>query len=216
MALPIERSPIRRTLTWIRRALFCCGALMLGYTGFVMLDSWVLQKRESADFDRLLSEQRSTQSEHAPAAASGPTTDASPAPLEGLVGRIEIPRLKLSAVVLEGSGSVTLRHAVGHITGTALPGQRGNVGVAGHRDTFFRGLKDLQMHDEVNFSTLRGTFRYEVDSLKIVDPSNVEVLAASAGNVLTIVTCYPFTYLGAAPRRFIATARQVSPTSNVD
>jgi sortase A len=114
-------------------------------------------------------------------------------------------------MVREGIDGHTLQLAVGHIPSTALPGQAGNVGVAGHRDTFFRGLKDLKTTDEVEFSTPEGDFRYEVESLTVVEPDNVEVLAASNTNVLTMVTCYPFSYIGNAPKRFVVRARQVSP-----
>ena len=130
---------------------------------------------------------------------------------DGLIGRIEIPRLLFSAVVVEGVDKTTLRRAVGHIPGTALPGQAGNVGLAGHRDTFFRPLKDLRIKDEIQFSTLKGDFKYEVESLRVVEPDNVGVLAASGENVLTMVTCYPFYYVGPAPKRWIVRARQVSP-----
>ena len=123
------------------------------------------------------------------------------AAMDGLIGRIEIPRLLLSVVVVEGIGRTTLRRAVGHIPGTALPGQPGNVGLAGHRDTFFRPLKDLRIKDEIQFSTLRGDFKYEVESLRVVEPDNVGVLASSGENVLTLVTCYPFYYVGPAPKR---------------
>jgi sortase A len=92
-----------------------------------------------------------------------------------------------------------------------LPGQPGNVGLAGHRDTLFRPLKDLRIKDEIQFSTLSGDFKYEVESLTVVDPNNVGVLAPSHENVLTMVTCYPFFYIGAAPKRFVVRARQVSP-----
>ena len=102
-----------------------------------------------------------------------PQSSASPqgapgAATHGLIGRIEIPRLLLSVVVMEGIGRTTLRRGIGHIPGTALPGQPGNVGLAGHRDTFFRALKDLRVNDEIRFSTPRGDFRYEVESLRIV------------------------------------------------
>ena len=131
--------------------------------------------------------------------------------MDGLIGRIEIPRLLFSAVVAEGIDRATLRHAVGHIPGTALPGEPGNVGLAGHRDTFFRALKDLRTGDEIQFSTPGGDFKYVVESLIIVEPDNVGVLAPSSENVLTLVTCYPFFYIGAAPKRWIVRARQVSP-----
>ena len=131
--------------------------------------------------------------------------------IDGLIGRLEIPRLLLSDVVAEGIGRTTLRRGVGHIPGTALPGHPGNVGLAGHRDTFFRSLKDVKIDDEVQFSTLAGNFKYEVESLRVVDPENVGVLAPSGHNVLTLVTCYPFYYVGPAPKRWIVRARQVVP-----
>jgi sortase A len=122
-----------------------------------------------------------------------------------------IPRLLLSAVVVEGIDETTLRRGVGHIPGTALPGERGNVGLAGHRDTLFRPLKDLRIRDEVQFSTVSGDFRYVVESLNVVAPNNVAVLAPSSENVLTLVTCYPFFFIGAAPKRFVVRARQAPP-----
>jgi sortase A len=128
-----------------------------------------------------------------------------------MIGRIEIPRLLFSVVVVEGIDHTSLRRAAGHIPGTALPGQPGNVGLAGHRDTFFRPLKDLRIKDEIRFSTLHGNFKYEVVSLKIVEPDSVGVLAQSNENVLTMVTCYPFYFVGPAPQRWIVRARQVSP-----
>jgi sortase A len=134
-----------------------------------------------------------------------------PAAEGSLIGRIEIPRLALSVVVVEGVDRISLRRAVGHIPGTALPGEDGNVGLAGHRDTFFRQLKDVKIDDEIQVSTLTGNFKYRVVSLKIVDPENVGVLAPSAENVLTLVTCYPFYFVGPAPKRWIVRARQVSP-----
>jgi sortase A len=113
-------------------------------------------------------------------------------------------------VVVEGVDKTSLRRAVGHIPRTALPGAAGNVGLAGHRDTFFRPLKDIKIEDEIQVSTLNGTFKYKVVSLRIVDPENVGVLAPSGENVLTLVTCYPFYFVGPAPKRWIVRAKQVS------
>jgi sortase A len=110
---------------------------------------------------------------------------------------------------MEGIGSAALRRGVGHIPGTALPGERGNVGLAGHRDTLFRPLKDLKINDEIRLSTPSGDFRYEVESLRIVGPNDTTVLAASGEQSLTLVTCYPFYYVGPAPQRWIVRARQV-------
>ena len=197
MRLAVGREPRRRTLKWAQRALFACAALLLGYSGYAQADAWMFQRRESMNLDRLLRDRR-VASEGAPDAAS-----------EGLIGRLEIPRLRLSVMVFEGIDKTTFRRAAGHIPGTALPGQPGNVGLSGHRDTFFRPLKDLRIKDEVQIATLRGNFKYEVESLRVVEPEDVGVLAASADNVLTLVTCYPFYYVGPAPQRWIVRARQV-------
>ena len=123
-----------------------------------------------------------------------------------IIGRMSIPRLHLAAIVEEGVDDLTLSRAVGHIPGTALPGETGNIGVAGHRDTFFRALKDLRPEDRIDFATRVGHFHYTVESLRVVDPSDVSVLEPGEGRTLTIVTCFPFHYIGNAPRRFIVRA----------
>jgi sortase A len=133
------------------------------------------------------------------------------APLADMViGRLQIPRLGISAMVREGASEGTLSRAVGHIPGTALPGRNGNVALAGHRDTFFRALRNIRKHDAIEVETSQGTFRYIVESTKIVGPRDVEVLNASGGQTLTLVTCYPFYYIGSAPKRFIVRATEVS------
>lgn len=130
-----------------------------------------------------------------------------------LIGRILVPRLQLSAMVREGVEDETLRRAVGHIPSTALPGQVGNVALAGHRDTFFRKLRDIRKTDKIVVSTLKGNYDYEVESLKIVNPKDVSVLRALPGEqVLTLVTCFPFNYVGSAPKRFIVRAKQIDAT----
>jgi len=125
-----------------------------------------------------------------------------------VVGRVEIPRVGVSAVVREGDDTGTLRRAVGHIPGTALPGDSGNAALAGHRDTFFRGLRNIRNGDEIVVTLPAGGAHYVVRSTRIVDPSDVSVLAPTSGSTLTLVTCYPFNYLGAAPRRFIVRAER--------
>jgi sortase A len=127
-----------------------------------------------------------------------------------VIGRIELPRLGVRAMVREGVDDGTLRRAVGHIPVTALPGEPGNVGLAGHRDTFFRQLRNVHKNDRIAIRTLNGEYDYVVDSLKVVKPSDVQVLASTDDNVLTLVTCYPFNYVGHAPRRYIVRARQIS------
>jgi len=136
--------------------------------------------------------------------------EAKPLLPSALIGRLEIPRLGLSVMVREGADNGTLRKAVGHIPGTALPGVIGNVALAGHRDTFFRPLRNIKKGDDIDLQTERGTYRYVVESTKIVGPRDVGVLAASGGETLTLVTCYPFYYVGSAPKRFIVRATQVA------
>jgi len=135
--------------------------------------------------------------------------ETAPAPAS-VIGRLQIPRLNVTAMVREGADEGTLRNAVGHIPGTALPGRIGNVALAGHRDTFFRGLRNIRKNDVIDLQTEGGTYRYIVESTKIVSPRDVSVLKASASDSLTLVTCYPFYYVGSAPKRFIVRAEQVA------
>jgi sortase A len=125
---------------------------------------------------------------------------------QSLVGRIEMPRLNLSAIAREGVDDRTLRVAIGHIPGTAFPGQPGNAGFAAHRDTFFRPLKSVRKGDDVIVTTPAGIYRYSVTGMRIVDPDDVWVLDPTPDTSLTLVTCYPFNYVGSAPQRFIVRA----------
>jgi LPXTG-site transpeptidase (sortase) family protein len=136
--------------------------------------------------------------------------ESTPSAENALLGRIEIPRLRLRATVREGTGDATLDVAVGHIAGTALPGQNGNVALAGHRDRLFRSLKDIAPGDQIVFETPTAKFAYQVEGTEIVKPTDVGVLKAGVYPELTLVTCYPFTYIGSAPDRFIVKARQVA------
>ena len=162
------------------------------------------------EFERMTARERTPQAE-----PTAPPSVVTPLPSEkqpahaAVLGRLEIPRLRVKAMVREGADEGTLRSAVGHIPGTALPGRVGNVALAGHRDTFFRGLRNVQKNDAIELETGNGTYRYVVQSTKIVSPRDVSVLAASAGETLTLVTCYPFYYIGSAPKRFIVKATQV-------
>jgi sortase A len=125
-------------------------------------------------------------------------------------GRLTIPRLGMQMIVREGDDERTLGMAAGHIPGTAMPGQPGNVGIAGHRDTLLRGLGKIQQRDLIQFDSVDGKqFQYEVESTAIHSPKDVEVLNAGAYPELTLVTCYPFDYVGPAPKRFIVKARQL-------
>ena len=145
-----------------------------------------------------------------------PKPDALPVPAPvhketgSLVGRIQIPRLKLSAIVLEGSDDQTLRLGVGRVPETAEPGSAGNVVLAAHRDTLFRPLRGIRPGDDISITTPKGTFRYTVDWTEVVNPENIEPLKSTPQPSLTLVTCYPFHYIGPAPQRFIVRARQAS------
>ena len=133
-----------------------------------------------------------------------------------MVGRIEIPRLGVSVIVLEGSTGRIFRRAAGHLRGTAAPGESGNVAIAGHRDTFFRPLRDIRSQDIIKLTTLKQTYWYRVESTEVVAPDDVEVLADSPQPILTLVTCYPFYYIGPSPKRFIVHARQISSDPSPD
>jgi len=122
------------------------------------------------------------------------------------IGRLEIPRLRLSAVVLEGSDGGTLRLGVGRVANSALPGNPGNLVLAGHRDTFFRPLREIRPGDRISLRTREGTFSYTVDWTKVVKPTDVSVIMPTSSPALTLVTCYPFYYVGSAPERFIVRA----------
>jgi sortase A len=126
-----------------------------------------------------------------------------------MVGRIEIPAVGLATRVLEGSDARILGLSVGHIAGTALPGPSGNIGLAGHRDTYFRSLRRIKVGDKIRLTTVAGTFKYRVVSLRVVLPNAIEVLNDTQQPTLTLVTCYPFDFIGAAPQRLIVHAEMV-------
>jgi LPXTG-site transpeptidase (sortase) family protein len=119
---------------------------------------------------------------------------------------LRIPKIHLEAPLFEGTDHITLNHAVGRIAGTARPGEPGNIGIAGHRDGFFRGLKDVGVGDTIELQTLKGSDSYIVGQIQIVNPGQVEVLRPRSVPSLTLVTCYPFYFVGSAPRRYIVTA----------
>jgi sortase A len=182
-------------LRWTRRLLFAGAVAMLGCCAFVLVDTWIFQNSQRRQFETLLTDRASATS--LPPAA------------HGVIGLLDIPRIGLSVMVVEGAGSSTLRRAAGHIQGTALPGEPGNVGISAHRDTFFRPLRNIRQNDVITVSTLLGEYRYRVVSTRIVSPSDVEVLDPTEAQVLTLVTCYPFYFVGSAPDRFIVRAERV-------
>jgi sortase A len=175
--------------------LFGLAAASLTYYGYHLIETASFQQHQEAQFARLL------------AAPSPP--DATPAAQGNLLGRLQIPRLNVSAMVVAGTGEQDLKLGVGHIAGTGLPGAPGNVGLAGHRDTFFRPLRNIRLQDRIRFTTLEGEFHYQVVATRIVPPTAVEVLTPGEGQALTLVTCYPFFVLGNAPDRFIVRAERI-------
>ena len=205
--LPPHADPprTRRGLRILERVLLVIGIVCLGYFGYVSAETVLYQAYENRELDAIL--------------ASVPAVPAVPAPVDdvlpprpqpapgSLLGRLEIPRLHVSAIVRAGSDARTLRLAIGHIGGTALPGERGNVGLAAHRDTFFRRLGEIRTHDQVRLVTRNGTFTYRVEGTRIVDPQDLWVLDQTTEAALTLITCYPFRYIGSAPQRFIVRAQ---------
>lgn len=193
-----------RFLRWSRNAFLVAGVLLLGYSGFVLLDMKLYQAHQASRFEQELESARS------PIARTGGARNLSVAPASGgALGKIEIVRIGLSAMIMEGTDGRTLRQAVGHIRGTPLPGQQGNIAIAGHRDTFFRPLRNVEKDDEITLTTLDGSSRYLVDFTKVVAPEDTQVLGNSGNATLTLVTCYPFYFVGPAPRRFIVRAHRI-------
>ena len=194
VALQLQPRPLTEVRTVVRAFLLIIAVVCLGYFGYRTTRRTLYQASATKAFAIL------------PVSHSRP---AGPQPL----GRIAVPRLRTSAMVNEGVDQDTLALAVGHVPGTALPGAPGNVAVAAHRDTFFRPLKGLGANDEIDFTTDQGEFRYRVESLRIVDPENVEVLRPSSQPELTMITCYPFEFLGHAPQALCCASPSDCPAS---
>ena len=191
----------------LERVLLVIGIVCLGYFGYVSAETALYQAYETRELDAILTSMPAAPESPAQIGDTLPPR-AQPAP-GSLLGRLEIPRLNVSAIVRAGSDSRTLRLAIGHIGGTALPGERGNVGLAAHRDTFFRRLDEIRVDEQVRLGTRDGTFTYRVAGTRIVDPQDMWVLDQTNDPALTLITCYPFRYIGSAPRRFIVRAQLV-------
>lgn len=193
-----------------QRLFLIAGLLALGLASYSYAARFVYQVYANREFDHALAANRVAPSLPGAFAEQHPST-ASP---RALIGRIAIPRLVISAIVKEGVDYRTLGLAVGHIPATAMPGETGNVGLAGHRDNLFRNLKDVAQDDEITLTTLDNTYTYRVASFSIVNPEDVSVLAPRDGEkTLTLITCYPFYFVGHAPKRFVVRARQVMITA---
>jgi sortase A len=185
--------------------LLVVGLVSLGYYTYVSAETALYQAYETRELEAILASVPEPPPSPAKTVVKERVRRAAP-PRGSAIGRIEIPRLGVAAIVRAGSDARTLRLAVGHIPGTALPGEGGNIGLAAHRDTFFRRLGDIREGDDVRVVTPEGTFTYRVEGTKVVNPSDVWVLDPTEQPALTLVTCYPFRYVGSAPQRFIVRA----------
>ncbi len=205
--------PARLWLWLLERSLLIIGLAALGWYAGVHIVTTLDQMSQHRTLERMRSE-RVTPPEAAPVAKDVPLAPAPPPrprpEPKALIGCVEIPRLGLSAMVREGVDDGTLRRAVGHIPETALPGEHGNAALAAHRDSFFRPLKHVRKGDRIQVTTPEGTHEYAVSETRIVDPEDVWVLDPTPQPTLTLVTCYPFNYVGSAPRRFIVRATSVT------
>jgi sortase A len=188
---------------------------LIGSTAYTYAARNLWQAFENRRLDRRLASHAPAPGDTRNSAEQGQEAAASSITPHTLIGRIAIPRLDIAAIIREGVDEGTLDIAVGHIPLTALPGQPGNVGVAAHRDTLFRNLKDIKLDDEITLTTLDNTYVYRVVSLRVVNPAETSVLKSSADEkLLTLVTCYPFYFVGHAPRRFIVRASQLNTISH--
>ena len=181
------------------------AVISFGYYGYVSLEARLYQDFENRALDAILASAPAPEPASVASGSSRTASKARPA-IGSAIGRIEIPRLGVSTIIRAGSDARTLNLAVGHIPGTALPGEIGNIGLAGHRDTFFRRLRDIREDDEILLVTPEGTFSFRVQRTSVVQPRDTWVLNATDEPTLTLVTCYPFTFVGSAPQRFIVRA----------
>jgi sortase A len=226
------RVRLRFTKSLLRRSECLCfglGFACLGLCAAILANIWFFQTYQNWIFEQELSGEPASITEFVAQTVSfsngvPETIHLSRAPGGGrpktlgfqgagggsIVGRLEIPRLGLKAMVLEGVTPRTLALALGHIPGTALPGTAGNVGIAGHRDTLFRGLRGVNAGDAIVLTTLEGSYEYRVKSCEVVGPHETRVLNDSPQPSLTLVTCYPFYYVGPAPERFIVHASRAA------
>ena len=216
-----------RILRWIEYLLLFAGLFGVDYYIWTKVDAAVSQAYQRWEFARTLNSERgnvwwfvldetgvrSMLGMEYPKIPKPPQTAEQKGPhvpADGEIGRVEIPRLDISVMVREGVDDSTLRNAVGHIPGTALPGQPGNAALAAHRDTYFRPLRNVRRGDRVYVTTTYGEYVYKVETTQIVKPDDISVLDAADYQELTLVTCFPFYYIGSAPKRFVVHARQIA------
>jgi sortase A len=209
----MDRSRTEQTIRWTERALVVLGAACLIWVGSISIYAVVYQSTQNSLLDRVTLIGKEPEGDRPRGVAAAPLEPLRP------IGRLEISRVGLSAIVAEGDDESTLAIAVGHLSDTPLPWQDGNAAFAGHRDTFFRPLRRIQRGDEIRLETRHGTLHYRVTRQTIVEPHELWVLEPSPIAALTLITCYPFNFVGPAPRRFVVHAERIarahdgSPTS---
>jgi sortase A len=209
----IPARPKRPVLRWLRWVFMLFGVASLGFVGYSLLDAKVFEVYENWRLDHGANASRPSPSMPKPSPALDSALPVQPLRLATVamgsaIGRIEISRIGVAAIIVEGTSGRSLRRAVGHIPGTALPGESGNVAIAGHRDTFFRALRNIHADDEILLTTPSASYRYVVESTTIVAADDAEALDDSNESILTLVTCYPFYFVGPAPQRFIVRAHR--------
>ena len=206
-------SGARRLLGWLERLFVIVGVALLATWAWFVIDARLAQRvaRQSLEVAVPNVPALTSQPKTLTAALAEPSVVRSGTP----VAALSIPRVRLSAIVLEGSDARTLRRGPGHVENTALPGDSGNAVIAGHRDTFFRPLRDVHTGDDVFVETRQGTVRYRVNALRVVKASDLSVLEPTDAATLTLITCYPFWVFGNAPDRFIVRAERVDQPAAV-
>jgi sortase A len=208
----------RPRFRWLQRGLLILGILLLALWSKSYFESSAFQSAESKKLETAIGPSEAAASESEPAALHAPRSSKHArqrmALGKGVLGKIEIPRLRIGAIIAEGSDVKTLRRAVGHIKGTALPGKPGNCALAGHRDTFLRGLGGIREDDTIRVVTPERTYAYRVEWSSVVKPQRVDVVDSTATRSLTLITCYPFVYVGHAPKRFVVRAKQIEATAS--
>jgi sortase A len=196
----------QQSLVWCQYIFLALGLLALGYCAKSFTQAWLYQRWARQQ----MTKQRSYNAASIPGSATEQQKTSSSGLGEmSLIGRLEIPRVHISAVVAEGTSQRVLSRAVGHAVGTALPGQPGNVTLAAHRDTFFRHLGDVRSGDIIELEAGH-EYRYQVRFTAVVGPKDTWVLQPTRKETLTLLTCYPFHFVGPAPDRFIIRARRIA------
>ena len=192
-------------LRWLERGLLAVGVALAAWCAVVLVEA---RFHHSVTPPAASGQLKVTQTLILP--GDGSVKPSAPALRAGmLIGRLEAPSVKMSTTVLEGSDDATLSRGAGHIEDTPFPGEAGNLGIAGHRDTVFRPLENVKVGDPLELTTADRLYRYRISKTLIVGPNDVYVLDPTPTPTLTLVTCYPFEYVGHAPRRFIVQAQLV-------